>query len=485
MKAAILALFLLAVLATAVAQQRPDLPARAHPDKADSLPEVTIHGYTDPGSVRNALRLQQAAGQIIDIIPEETIQRSSDLTIADVTRRINGLSVTRDNSGESDRTIIRGMDPKYNYTLINGIKIPSPGDRSRYIPLALFPADMVQRVDVYKNLTPDMEGDAIGGVVNLVMRDAPEQPLFRVRLMTGYNQTFFDQSYLSFDDHTIDKKSPYELHGPSYQAAGSDFTKANLSFRNLQPAPDELGSIIWGRRFFRQKAGLLLAADYQNIKRGSPDFFIPQNNEPQENNAPGLTDFYRSQYATTLIRQGVHSKLDYTFNPRNAISFFQFYAGQQDIESRHRIDTSLDQGRSVPGTGRIIISDRSREHLQHIYNATLHGDHQLSPALFLKWTTAWSVANGLYPDWAELSAGTARIEQPNGSIQQSPLLLEPLTRVWLRNREQDLSGYLDLVYTHAIKDHVLSLATGGLYRAKDRHNFYNSYIFQPAITTDQ
>src|SRR6202012_680624 len=147
--------------------------------------------------------------QIIDILPEEAIQRSTDLTVADVTRRINGLSVTKDASGESDRTIIRGMDPAYNYTLVDGIKIPSPGDKSRYVPLSIFPADMVQRVEGYKSLTPDMEGDAIGGVVNMVLRDAPESPFFKLRLTSGYNQTFFDQSYLAFNSHVVERKSPY------------------------------------------------------------------------------------------------------------------------------------------------------------------------------------------------------------------------------------------------------------------------------------
>ncbi|HEY4062110.1 MAG TPA: TonB-dependent receptor [Puia sp.] len=451
----------------------------------DTLPEVTIKGYSDPGSLRQAIRLQKAAGLIVDVVAEEAIQRSSDLTIADVTRRVGGLSVTTDNAGQSDHTIIRGMDPKYNYTLVDGIKIPSPGDRSRYIPLSLFPADMVQRVEVYKSLTPDMEGDAIGGVVNMVMRNAPDQSMLKVRLAGGYNQTFFDQSYLAFDNHVIRKRSPYELHGPAYQATATDFSKANLFFHNTRPVPDALGSITWGRRFLHQKAGLLVAADYQDIKRGTPNFFIPQNNEPQLNNTPGLTDFYRNNYSTTLIREGFHARTDYVFDPRNSIALYQFYASQQDIESRYRVDTSLSLGRTVPGTGRITISDRSRVHLQHIYSASLHGDHEIASHLSLRWTSTWSVATGLYPDWSELSAGTARIEGANGAITQSPLLLDPLTRTWLRNRERDLSSYLYLDYHRTIKDHQLSVSTGGLYRDKQRDNFYNSYIFQPAITSTQ
>jgi outer membrane receptor protein involved in Fe transport len=340
-------------------------------------------------------------------------------------------------------------------------------------------------VEIYKSLTPDMEGDAIGGVVNMVMRNAPDEPLFKVRLTGGYNQTFFNQPYLAFDEHVVRKRSPYEMHGPAYQATATDFSKANLSFRDMHPAPDVLGSMTWGRRFLHQKAGLLLAADYQDIKRGTHGFFIPQNNEPQLNNTPGLTDYYSNYYFTTLIRKGFHAKTDYVFNPHNTIALYQFYGSQQDIESRHRVDTSLSLGRTVPGTGRITLSDRSRLHLQHIYSASLRGDHEINSHFSIRWTTAWSVATGLYPDWSELGAGTARIQEPSGEITQSPLLLDPLTRTWLRNRERDLSTYLYLDYRRTIKKHELSVGAGGLYRDKQRDNFYNSYLFQPAITSTQ
>ncbi|HEY4208804.1 MAG TPA: TonB-dependent receptor, partial [Puia sp.] len=71
---------------------------------------------------------------------------------------------------------------------------------------------------------------------------------------------------------------------------------------------------------------------------------------------------------------------------------------------------------------------------------------------------------------------------PNGSVAQSPLLLDPLHRVWLRNVEQDFSGYVHTSYHRTIKGRDLNFSAGGMYRAKDRSNFYNSYTFQPAIT---
>ncbi|HXB34745.1 MAG TPA: TonB-dependent receptor [Puia sp.] len=456
--------------------------AAARPIPRDTLPGVTVTGYTDNGSDRNALQIQRLSVKIVDIISAENIAQSSDLSVADITRRVNGLSVTMDHSGQSDLTIIRGIDPKYNYTLIDGIKIPSPGDRSRYVSLAIFPAGMVERIEVYKSLAPSMEADAIGGVVNLVLRDAPKEPILKLRLSTGFNQALIGQSYLSFDNHVIQKESPYQLHGPAYAAAGDDFTKANLYFTDRQAAPDLMGSLTWGRRYFNDKLGVLIAGDYQSVKTAVNSFFIPQNNEPQLNNAPGLTDFYLDRYAATINRKGLHAKLDLALNPKNSIDLYQFYTNQQDIESRHRIDTSLDEGRSEPGTGRITVLDRSRLHIQDLYSACLRGTHRPVTAINIRWTLAYAVATGLYPDWAELSAGTAAIEQPNGSIARSPLLLDPLTRIWLRNREQDLSGYFDADYHLTVKGHEFTIAAGGLDRIKDRDNFYNSYTFQPAIT---
>jgi hypothetical protein len=51
---------------------------------------------------------------------------------------------------------------RYNYTLVNGIKIPSPDNKYRYVPLDIFPSELLGRLEVSKSLTPDKEGDAVG-----------------------------------------------------------------------------------------------------------------------------------------------------------------------------------------------------------------------------------------------------------------------------------------------------------------------------------
>ena len=122
------------------------------------------------------------------------------------------------------------MDKRYNYTLVNGVRIPSPDNKNRFVPLDLFPSEILERIEVYKSMMPDLEGDGIGGAVNLVMKDAPSRRLFNANITTGYNALYFDRDFLSFDHGAIQRKSPNEIKGTvgDYGVKPSDFTNANL-----------------------------------------------------------------------------------------------------------------------------------------------------------------------------------------------------------------------------------------------------------------
>lgn len=87
------------------------------------------------------------------------------------------------------------MDKRYNYTLVNGVKIPSPDNKNRFVPLDIFPSEMLDRLEVTKSLTANLEGDGIGGAVNLVMKDAPSERQFTVNLSTGYNAMYLGRDF--------------------------------------------------------------------------------------------------------------------------------------------------------------------------------------------------------------------------------------------------------------------------------------------------
>jgi outer membrane cobalamin receptor len=445
-----------------------------------ALNEVVITARVNPRSDQQSRLTERNTIAAVDIASGDLIEHTGSISAGDVVQHIQGLSITRTSTGNTDKAIIRGMEAKYSYTLINGFKIPSPDDKSRYISLDLFPAGLLQSVQVYKSLTTDMEGDAIGGVVNMVMRQPPDDPLLQVNLNTGYSGHYFDKQYRTFNSDVVQNHSPYERFGPSHYANGADFSKNNLSFQNSRPLPDVNFNLLVGRKFFNNKLGFIAAADYKNIKTGSDGFFIPLNTQPNLNNVPAFSDFYKHSYYNNKI--AVSTSEQFVFRPDSANKFTlsHFYLDQKDIETRSTVDTSLILGRSGVGTGRIYVSDRSRVHEQQINNINLKGNHSYHD-LNIDWAGQFSIANGRYPDWSELTANTGRLLAPDNTIIQSPLLLAPLNRIWLSNKEKDLDIYLDLHYKPEFFHQKLTLSGGGLIRRKNRDNFYNSYTFTPTI----
>jgi len=392
-----------------------------------NLNEVVISADINPRSDQQSRLTERNTVPLVDIASGNLIENTGSISAGDVVQHIQGLSVTHTNTGNSDKAIIRGMEAKYSYTLINGFKIPSPDDKSRYISLDLFPAELLQSVQVYKSLTADMEGDAIGGAVNLVMRQPPDEPLLQVNLNTGYSGYYFNNPYRTFDSKAVQDKSPYERFGPDYYATGADFSKDNLSFHNSHPLPDVTANVLFGRKFLNNKLGLIASVDYKNIKTGSDGFFIPLNVQPNLNNVPAFSDFYKQTYNNDKIAVSTSEQLVYQLNNENKFTLSHFYLNQKDIETRRMVDTSLALGRSGAGTGRIYISDRSRVHEQELNNINLKGDHTYKD-LNIDWAGVFSQADGKYPDWAELTANTGRLVGPNGTIIQTPLLLAPLNR---------------------------------------------------------
>ena len=67
---------------------------------------------------------------------------------------------------------------------IDGNRVPSSGPDNSFNPRQLS-ADSVTLVEVIKAPTPDRDGDAIGGIVNLVSRTAFERRGREMNLMLG------------------------------------------------------------------------------------------------------------------------------------------------------------------------------------------------------------------------------------------------------------------------------------------------------------
>lgn len=128
---------------------------------AMNLEGVTIIA-TNPGRTEAGARgIEKQAMNVVNVMSAKAIELSPDITVANVIQRMSGVTVERNSSGEGQYAILRGMDKRYNYTLVNGVKIPSPDNKNRFVPLDIFPSEMLDRLEVTKSLTANMEETAL------------------------------------------------------------------------------------------------------------------------------------------------------------------------------------------------------------------------------------------------------------------------------------------------------------------------------------
>lgn len=436
------------------------------------------HGTTD-GS---AVRMEKKADEIENVLSARTIQLLPDVTVANALQRMSGITLERNSSGQGRYATIRGMQQRYNTTLINGIKIPSPDDKYRFVPLDIFPSDMVDRIEVQKSLTPSMEGDAIGGTVNLVMKNAPDRLLATANVSGGYSTLFDNRSFSAFNQAHISVKSAAEKQGNDYAATQTDFSRGNLNFSNKIHPLNSTAGFTAGNRFLDGKLGIILSASFQNFYQGSNSLFLIPNAQPNPGNTPIFGDIYIRKYSSQTDRTGIQNKIDYIFNSRNRISLFNLYVNQNDYQTRATVDSTLAIQRTGPGSGNVSISNRSRWQQQNLYNGTLQGDHGISNFLDLNWSAVYSVATNKVPDMAEYTADHSVTTDPStGKQTVSPQTLQGMTRIWQHNSDKDLAGYLNLKFHTLVNGRLAEFSTGGLYRHKERDNYYNAYSLSPTL----
>ena len=140
--------------------------------KTENLNTVNVYGKFDKESESAAISSEKNANNITNVVTAKVMERSPDINAANVLSRVSGVTIQRNTGGDEAYAIIRGLEPRYNNTLINGVKVTSPDEKSRYVSLDIVPSDLLQRIEVSKSLLPEMEGDAIGGTVNLIFKDA-------------------------------------------------------------------------------------------------------------------------------------------------------------------------------------------------------------------------------------------------------------------------------------------------------------------------
>lgn len=437
------------------------------------IESVTVTGKMKKNTDNGARFLERESHKVVNIMSAKSMELSPDINVANVLQRMSGVSLEKSSSGQGQYAILRGMDKRYNYTLINNVKIPSPDNKNRYVPLDIFPSELLDRLEVNKSLTADMESDATGGAVNMVMKDSPDDLLLQMNFSTGYEAMYFDQKFSSFSKKGIYHTSPREINGEKYQASINDLSQNGSKNDIIQPMPNLVGGIAVGNRFLNQKLGVIFAGSFQNQYKGNNSLFFTDNMNQTESTVR-LSSMKRRGYSDRFMQYGAHLKLDYKLSANHHIRWYNAFIGNETQQVRNSTDTNLSLNYH-PEAGNSLdnIEIRTRYGKQSIFVSTLQGDNKLTDRFTADWSLVYSKAKNERPDNTYINLENYRVNY------EDKITASNSEKRWEHNSDRDLAAYLNFDYSLNNNWFDLSVQAGGMYRHKTRDNYFVSYQLTP------
>ena len=357
---------------------------------------VTVRPEREVGEAE-ALNRQRTAVNIVQVLPSEVINSLPNVNIADAIGRMPSVSVERD-EGEAKYIQIRGTEPRLNFVTIDGVQLPSP-ENVRNVKLDTIPADLVESIEVNKTLTANMDADGIGGSVNLVTRQATDEPYFAIEGLDG--------------------------HTPIGGGRGQDQVFATYGHRFL--ADKKLGFLLTGSYDWNGR-GINDIEPSQGVNHIVDAFGKDTGNVVNGPNAIDIRDYFydRSRY-------GLGGTLDYRLGPASSAFLHGLYSYFDDF-GENGIYT-LKAGNFVSPTltdaqGSTSYTNNYRRPVQQIFSLNAGAHHEFGNST-LNYRAALSQAkvtggsdfssfNGIAPQSATLGG-------PNGITPPVPGVVYSVT----------------------------------------------------------
>ena len=201
--------------------------------------QVVVNGSLE-GDVA-AVNEQRTSENILNVMTADTIENLPNQSVATVLGRMPGVTV-QINEGEPQYVQIRGTEPRLSNTTLDGVSIPGPDPQVRQVDLWVIPGDLMGQVDINKTLSASQEGDAIGGSVNLHMKQATSsQPTLNLESLGGYNPIDGGQPWFR-DDATVGKRfGAHQRFGLMFSYS-YDLNDIGTDDVEPVPNPDPLGT---------------------------------------------------------------------------------------------------------------------------------------------------------------------------------------------------------------------------------------------------
>lgn len=272
-----------------------------------SLEEVVVSGQRL--ARMKALEIKKDALGIMDAMSADNLGRLPDKNAAESINRLPGVSILIE-KGEGRFASIRGIQPAWNQVTINGFETGSPekDDSGRQMPLDVLGGELLQSVEVYKAKTADMDGQGIGGTVNIVTKKPLSGEDFQgtVNVRVGLEEADQDNPY-------YDRENPY-----------------NFDLALSGKINDQLGWIVAGSKTHRQY-----------LAQG-----IYQDDWAQVGAAAYPEQTKNNYYVVGRDRSTMIAGLEYQATEQTQLMAQAFYSKFEEFQHRNRFRQGVEQDES-------------------------------------------------------------------------------------------------------------------------------------------
>ncbi len=323
---------------------------------------------------------QKTAANIKNIVSSEQLERFPDLNAAEAMQRIPGITLQRD-QGEGRYVQLRGTPPELTNFNINGEQIPSPEGGARYVGMDVIAADQIDFIEVTKVLTPDMDGDGIGGTVNIITKKAKSEKLdINGTLAGGYSHL---------------------RQTPNYQA--------QLAIGRRYGKDNRFGLYVNGSYFVNS-----YGSDNIEFNYVKGPFFGGVQDTSEANYKVQYREFQLRHYDIVRTRIGFSTTLDYEFSHNSYIYLRGMFNSFSDDETRRRniytLEDAVSENLYLYGGIEHDLKDRIKR--QNVSSINLGGEHRLSSSgMKIDYEVAYSLASENEPDRLE-----TRFDNPGQAI---------------------------------------------------------------------
>ncbi len=304
---------------------------------AETLSQVTITEKLKEGGEEASRLKMLKADRIANIVGKESIERLPDKNAGEALARMAGVVLETD-QGEGKYISFRGTPVDWSSTLVNGDRMPIANEEmvGRSLNFDVLPTSLVAYIENSISLSPEFEGDAIGGTANLITKETPPDSMkLEAQVGFGYNE------------------------------------KADRPIWN--------GALLYGNRFFNKRLGVLLGGSIFQRNWSTDNYEIFYGN----NDNHSIERLELRKYNGLKSSYGANAKFDFRIDDHNILYASGFLGIARDNEFNRKAQFNW-----VAGVGQSIRTQNIHNILSNrLTGIEVGGGHKLG-----KVDVSWKVA---------------------------------------------------------------------------------------------